>query len=418
MFENIFRHNRIKNQTSGSDRDFLTVDSADGWLIGSMGGQMNKTTAMKISAVSACVDIISNSMAKLPIQVKDNNTKKPIENALGRLLSERPNEAMAPAVYKKLLEVYRLLSGNAYVLMVRSSRTGEITELLPLPTEFTNPVFDETGVLWYLVTMPRTGEMRRFRSYEVLHFKNFTYDGITGVSTLQRAADVISNARQAQRYEGAFYLNSARPSGVLYTDTAAGAPTMINGPQKEIIRKEWNKIHSGADNAFRIAVLDLGLRYQQIGMSNADAQFIENKAVTVEEIARFFTIPLYKINAGKQSYSSNEQNAIEYVSSTLQPIVEQYEEEYGYKGLFEYEKRRGAKVMINMMAELRGDYNSRSNWYTKMRLNGAFSVDDILELEDMPPVPGGHVRLASLNYAPLDKFEELSIERNTKGGDS
>ena len=403
IVENIFRHGRILSQVK-TDRDFLSTDSLDGWLVGATAS--NEQTAMKISAVAACVDLISNSMAKLPITVMDNNTKQPYANAFSRLLAERPNEAMAPAVYKKLMEVYRLLKGNAYALIIRGGRTGEITELLPLPPDFTQVMFDENGILWYLVTMPKTGEMRRFRSWDILHFKNFSYDGITGISTLRRASDVISNARLSQKYEEKFYLQSARPSGVLTYDTH------IESRTKEEIRKEWEKIHSGADNAFRIAILDLGLKYQQTGISNADAQFIESKGIVVEDISRFFGVPLYKINAGKQSYSSNEQNAIEYVVGTIHPIVEQYEEEYSYKGLFESETRLGIRVRINMMAELRGDSGSRGRWYTLMRNNGSFSVNDILALEDMPNVPGGDERLASLNFVPLDLFRDLSIGRN------
>lgn len=401
---------RIRNETA--NQELLTVQSVDGWEIGALAGNVNQSSAMKIAAVSACVDVVSNSMAKLPVFVMNDKTKEHIDDPLSRLLSLRPNEIMTPAVFKKLLETYRLLWGNAYALMVRSSRSGEIQELLPLPPDYTQPVIDDAGRLWYLVTLPKTGEQRKFRSWDILHFKNFTYDGINGVSTLTRAADVINSARMAQSYESKFYSQNARPSGVVI------ANTHVDDDSKEFIREEWQKAYGGVDNAFKVAVLDLGMDYKQIGISNADAQFIESKNVTVEDIARFFGVPLYKINAGKQSYSSNEQNAIEYVVNTLHPIVEQYEEEYTYKGLFDSDIARGEVVRINMMAELRGDYTSRGNWYKNMRESGAFSVDDILALEDMPPVPGGDIRLASLNYVPLDKFRDLSEKRNTKGGDS
>ena len=99
---------------------------------------------------------------------------------------------------------------------------------------------------------------------------------------------------------------------------------------------------------------------------------------------RFFGVPLYKINAGKQSYASNEQNDIEYVKSSLQPDVTQYEEEDTYKLLFDAELRAGLEVRRNMMAELRGDTAARGTWYKTMRDVGAFSVNDILALEDMP----------------------------------
>ena len=142
---------------------------------------------------------------------------------------------------------------------------------------------------------------------------------------------------------------------------------------------------------------------------------MESKAVSVEDIARFFGVPLYKINAGKQTYNSNEQNGIEYVVGTLHPIVTQYEEEDTYKLLFEKEQKQGLEIRRNMMAELRGDFTSRGAWYRTMREIGADSVDDIMDLEDRPAVPGGKSRYASLNYVPLELFEELSINRNRAG---
>ena len=253
--------------------------------------------------------------------------------------------------------------------------------------------------------------MRKFRSWDILHLKAYTIDGINGVSVLTRAAEVVEIAKSAQTYERKLYTNNAKPSGVLTY------PTKLDKEAKDKIRSEWAKIHAGADNAFKIAVLDLGIQYQQIGMTNADAQFIESKNISVEDIARFFMVPLHKIMSGKQSYQSNEQNSIEYVVGTLHPIVEQYEEEFTYKLLFESELNKGYEVKANLNAELRGDAKTRGIWYKNMREAGAYSVDDIRGLEDLPPVPGGSTRLASLNYVPLEDFRELSLARNRGGGE-
>lgn len=120
------------------------------------------------------------------------------------------------------------------------------------------------------------------------------------------------------------------------------------------IRVEWEKRHAGPANAHRIAVLDYGLKYTPISISNKDAQFVEQSELSVQDLARFFGVPLYKLQAGKQSYESNEQNAIEYVVSTLHPIVTQYEEELTWKLLTSSEIARGLEIRMNMMAELRG----------------------------------------------------------------
>ena len=143
---------------------------------------------------------------------------------------------------------------------------------------------------------------------------------------------------------------------------------------------------------------------------------MEQAELSVEDIARVFGVPLYKLQAGKQSYSSNEQNAIEYVVGTLHPNATIWEQELLYKLLNPQDVARGLRIRGNLMAELRGDFNSRGTWYRNMRDNGAFSVNDIRALEDMPDVDGGDEHYASLNYVPLQDWRELSRERAMQGG--
>ena len=157
-----------------------------------------------------------------------------------------------------------------------------------------------------------------------------------------------------------------------------------------------------------MAILDLDLKYTPISASNQEAQFIENKEVTIRDIARYFGVPLYKLGEGKESYSSNEQNAIEYVVGTLHPIVTQYEEEQTWKLLTDRELAAGLEIRINMMAELKGDTAARGQWYQVMLQEGPFSVNDVLALEDLPDIPGGDEHRASLNYVPLSMWPELS----------
>jgi len=383
----------------------ITLGDPTEWLKGVTTGT-TQTGAMKLSAVNACVECITNSISKLPVFIMDSNTKEHIKHPLLKLLCERPNEAMTPSVYKKLVETNVLLKGNGYSLIVRSQNTSRPQELIPICSDFITPWIDGMGKLWYIFTHPKTGEVRKLDNFDILHYKTYSEDGITGISVLSRASEVINTAKASQNYENRFYTQNARPSGILKADAE------LNKGAKDKIREEWENIHNGVDNAFRIAVLDLGLSYQSISLNNKDSQFVESKAIFIEDIARFFGVPLYKINSGKQSYSSNEQNGIEYVVNTLHPKVTQYEEEDTYKLLFDSEKFKGLEIRRNMMAELKGDTASRGNWYKTMREIGTFSANDVLGLEDMPNVPGGDTRNASLNFVPLELFEELSRNRN------
>lgn len=390
----------------------LTLAGSAGWPLGGS----TEAGAMKLSAVNRCQVILSESVGKLPIYCTDDVTHKRLRHELLYLLNVRPNEAMSPSIAKQMVENNRLSGGNGYEWIVRSPRTGKPVELIPLPWELVHPWRDTHGLVWYGVTHPWTGAPMVLPSEDVIHVKAYTHDGLHGISVLRRASEVIAAGRATQQYELTYFSNGGHPSGILSADTDLSGKivrTKKDGTEetvtrRDVIREEWERVHAGPSNAHRTAVLDYGMKYQPITMSNADAQFVESKAVTVEDIARFYGVPLSKLYAGKQAYNSNEQNAIDYVVSTLHPIVTQYDEELSYKLLLDSELLTGIKLCINLLAELKGDTASRGSWYKAMREVGAFSADDIRDLEDMPSIgEGGDIYYGNKQYAPLDQFRKI-----------
>ena len=393
----------------------VTVDTlvAAGYPVA--GTETGESFARKLSAVDRCIEILSDSIGKLPNYLFDSKTRRRIpDDPVLQLLNIRPNEAMTPTIRKKVLETSRLVDGNGYDWILRDERTGRIRELIPVPGYLVEPWQDLSGRVWYTVTHPWTGEPMVLPNEDICHYKGATRDGLKGVAVLRRASEVIASARAQQQYELGFYENGGQPSGVLQTDSdLAGLVDDPKNPgkqigRKDLLRREWERIHAGPSNSHRLAILDLGLKYTPIAATNADAQFIESKEISIRDIARYFGIPLYKLQEGKQAYGSNEQNAIEYVVGTLHPIVNQYEEEQTWKILAKSQVDRGLELRINLMAELRGDTSARADWYQTLIDAGVFSVNDILALEDMPDVPGGEHRRASLNYVPLADWAELS----------
>ena len=392
-----------------------------------MGTDTNESLARKLSAVDRCIEILSDSMGKLPSFIMDSRTRERVDLPLLQLLNVRPNEAMSPSVAKKVVETSRLVTGNGYEWILRSPRTGRITEIIPVPGELVEPWRDQSGRVWYTVTHPWTGEPMRLPQEDICHYKAASRDGLKGVGVLRRASEVIASSLAAQQYERAYYENGGQPSGVLrtesdlggYAEDPEGKPlTRSDGSwitRKDQLRSEWEKVHAGPNNSHRVAILDFGLDYKPLSVSNQDAQFIESREVSVRDIARYFGVPLYKLQEGKQAYGSNEQNAIEYVVGTLHPNVSQYEEERTWKLLTRSQVDAGLEVRINMMAELRGDTSARGQWYKDMMQEGPFSVNDVRALEDMPDVPGGDERRASLNYVPLRDWPELSRIRAETG---
>lgn len=388
------------------------------------GTETGETFARKLSAVDRCIELLSDSMGKLPYFIMDNRTRERIQLPLLQLLNVRPNEAMSPFVAKKVVETSRLATGNGYDWILRDPISGRITELIPVPGHLVEPWRDLSGRVWYTVTHPWTGEPMVLPQEDICHYKATSRDGLKGVGVLRRASEVIASARAQQQYERSFYESGGQPSGVLETDSDLNG--YAKGPDgkvlvrpdgsaitlKDQLRSQWEKVHAGPSNSHRLAILDLGLKYTAISASNADAQFVESKEISLRDLCRFFGIPLHFLGEGKQAYSSNEQQAIEYVTRTLHPIVTQYEEERTWKLLTKSQVDAGLEIRINLLAELRGDNASRAAWYKTMRDLGVFSPNEIRALEDIPNVSGGDTRYASLNYIPLENFRELSLARN------
>ena len=402
----------------------LSLESSAGWS--RMDGGSTEA-AMKNSAVNACVSIIANSIAMLPAFVMDEAVKRRLDDhPLGHLLWERPNPIMTPMTYRQLTMTQVLLSGNAYVWIYRN-RIGEPLELIPLPPGSCSPQYDaDRDLWWYQAVEPGTGRPVRLDTADVLHYKNHSLDGVTGVSVLTNARRTIETAHLMEQTQYSMYKRGGRPSGVLTVDTDVGGvvdwinekgeKVQIN--RKDVIRAEWERYNSGADNAFRTAILDNGLRYSPISMSNADAQFLENRNLTVEDIARFFLTPLHKLGLGKQSYDSNEQQNLDFAMQTIQPRVTAIEQEDSYKLLTISQRKANQRIRLNMAAILRADMKARAESQRIYREMGVLSVNDVRELEDLPPVAGGDTRLASLNFVPLDQFEKLSVARNAPGGEA
>lgn len=386
----------------------------------------DQTSAMKLSAVSRCIDILSDSIGKMPFYVYDVQTRQRVEHPVLQLLNLRPNRWQTPFTMRKQVEADRVSRGNGVAWIRRDRSTLQPLEIVPIPWGYWSSQLLPDGSLLYFMEHPFTHEVITCGRMDVIDVMAFSRNGYRGIGYLERAEEVIRTGKAAQEYSSSYYANGGQPSGILRTESDLGGNVTVkesDGTERTIskkdrIREEWDKRHTGPANAQRIAVLDMGLDYKPLSISNRDAQFVEQAALSVEDIARFFGVPLYKLQAGKQSYSSNEQNAIEYVVGTLHPNVVIWEQELLYKLMAPQDIDRGLRIQGNLMGELRGDFQSRGAWYKDMRENGVLSVNDIRDLEDMPAVEGGDEHYASLNYVPLRDWRRLSEERAGSGAEN
>ncbi len=383
--------------------------------VGNFGGAY--TEAEKLSAVYACMDIRSSDVASLPNYLinRFNKERQPEHPAL-YLLNIRPNVRMTAFTRRKLIEYSIYVTGNAYDWIIRDRKTRRPIELVPLTGDLVQRQMDKKGNLWYLVTDPVTKETFYLPQEDVCDYKGPSHDGVNGVSVLTFAADVVRGGLAAMEYNRNFYENGGQPSGILTVD--ADLTGYVVGPDgeytdqtlKDALRADWEKNQGGPANAHKVAILDHGLKYQSLAISQKDSMFIEQQSQTVADIARYFNMPLYKLQDGKQSYNSNEQQSIEYAGS-LRPSIIQREQELSYKLLTPSEQEQGWSISTNMMALMRSNGEARARFYSTMQQLGAYSVNDIRALEDMPGVAGGDENAASLNYVPLKDWAQLSVQR-------
>ena len=232
---------------------------------------------------------------------------------------------------------------------------------------------------------------------DVLHIPGLGFDGLVGYSPIAMAKNAIGMAIATEEYGAKFFANGAAPGGVLQH------PGIIKDPQK--VKESWNDMYRGSANAHRVAVLEEGMKYQQIGISPEQAQFLETRKFQINEIARIFRIPPHMVgDLEKSSFSNIEQQSLEFVKYTLDPWVCRWEQSMARRLLLDSEKPRFF-IKFNLEGLLRGDYQSRMNGYAIGRQNGWMSANDIRALENLDRIPaeqGGDAYLINGNMLRLE----------------
>jgi len=376
---------------------------------------------MKMATVYACIRLLSQSVAKLPLHVyndKNGKKEKDEKHPVTYLLENRPNPYMTPFDFKMTMEAHRQLYGNAYA-EIQFGRDGYPKALWILNPELTEVVTDEKnhGKVWYTTVLP-DGQSVKLKYENVLHIKNIGLTGLKGMSPIAVARETIGSQMASQKYLAKFYKNGTTAKGVL---TVPGVT--LKPEAKKVVREEWEKMNTGMTNANRIAILDSGITYQDLTMSQADAQFIETQKLNTTDIARIYNVPPHMIaDLEHATFSNIEHQSISYVKNTLQPLLVSWEQALKYQ-LFTPTEQKNYYCKYNVESELRGDSKSRAEFYEIMERIGAYNIDEIRNKEDLPELENelGKKHLISLNYTFLDKLEEYqmakgqnSTEKNTE----
>ncbi|WP_395013583.1 phage portal protein [Robinsoniella peoriensis] len=380
------------------------------------GKAVNERTAMQTTAVYSCVRILAEAVASLPLHIykySDIGKERVVEHPLYLVLHDEPNVEMTSFVFRETMMSHLLIYGNAYAQIIRDG-AGQVLGLYPLLPDKMEVNRLENGKLVYYYSRyseenPNFRELGKIalRQQDVLHIPGLGFDGLVGYSPIAMAKNTVGMTLACEEYGASFFANGANPGGVLEH------PGVLKDPGK--VRESWNSVYRGTNNAHKIAVLEEGMKYQQIGIPPEEAQFLETRKFQINEIARLYRIPPHMVgDLEKSSFSNIEQQSLEFVKYTLDPWVIRWEQSL-QKALLLPEEKKAYFIKLNVDGLLRGDYQSRMNGYSTARQNGWMSANDIRELEDLNPIPeaeGGDLYLINGNMTKL-KDAGLFAGKNT-----
>lgn len=367
------------------------------------GTAVTEENALTFSAVYACVRVLSESVAMLPLltyrRLANGGKQKATDTPIYNLLHRSPNPEMTSFEFRETLIAHVATWGNGYA-EIEWSNSGQPLALWPL-----NPakmqITRRNGQLVYLYTLP-SGEERPLASWRIHHVRGLSSNGIVGYSPIRLAMQSIGVGLALEEYGARFFGNGARPGGVLKH------PGVLSDGAYKRLKESWSAENEGLSNAHRLKILEEGLDYEAIGIPPEEAQFLESKKFQVNEIARWFRIPPHMLaDLERATFSNIEEQGLEFVIYTLGPWLTRHEQAIERDLLTEAERQTlFVEYLVNGL--LRGNITSRFQAYQLALQGGWMNPNEVRTLENMNPYEGGDTYLMPLNMAPAGSTPSTS----------
>jgi HK97 family phage portal protein len=373
---------------------------------GSTGTPVTPVTAMGSATVYACVKRLSEDVGKLPVRIRRRTArggwKLDLEHPLNKVF-RAPNGLQTSSQCWAYYVSSLALRGNGYLATVRN-RDGAPTSIIPINPDRVYVKLGKAGELYYNVGHPLIGDVTvKLDQDNVAHAKGFSYDGFMGISPIALAQDAFGLALAAQSHGAVLFRQGAQLKGFITH------PGTLGKEAKEYLTESFEKRYAGVQNAHRTAVLEEGMKFESVTMTNEDAQFLESRQFSVVEICRMFGVPPHKVQDLENGHLQNvEQGEQQYINDTLDPLCNQIGELLETKLLFEDEQGE-YQIRHDFSALLRGDRKTRGAYYHFgigdgwMTRNEA-RLDDGREADD----PALDEYLSPLNMATTEQQQALT----------
>jgi len=382
------------------NNNFLNANSSF-----SFGGAANRTSvttdsSMTFSAVFACVRIISESIASLPVRVyrveTDGDKIEEVSHPVNRLLTRKPNDFMTTYTFLDVLMNNLLLEGNSYFYIERDSSARPVG-LIPIKTQHVK-VINHDGQIYYDV---KDYDLA-IRKEDMLHFFNLSFNGYEGTSVIGSQRTTIGTSIASNDTANSYLGNSSQIGGIIKH------PGKLSKEAVARLKTSWNQSTTGSFVAGKTAILEEGMTFEQSKINANDYQLLETRRFQIEEIARIFKVPLSLIGHLEKAanYSSIEALSIDFVRFTLQPYLVLIEQELNRK-LFRENELDNYFVRLDSKGLLRGDSAARATYYREMSAIGVLSINEIRRMEDLNRIGDeGDTHYYPLNFAPIGQTEE------------
>lgn len=396
----IFKKKQKEERKTSIFGDFLSYNCVSSYA---------ETKAMLLSAVYRCVEVISDSIAQLPLEPYRTDSKgykiKFTTHPTYHVLNCEPNQNMTKYTFLKIMVRSMLLQGNAYAYIERDNR-GNCIALHYIPPELVNinkPIHIKDAMSYTI-----TGFSERIEACNMIHILNYTIDGYEGISTLANARNTLSLAADAESNAEGFFKGGSNVGGIL----------KCNGPltddEKVSLKQSWNNAFSGANgNPNGVAILDADLDYSPVTINPADSQLLETREFNVVDICRFFGVsPIKAFDLSKSSYNTIEQMQIAFLTDTLQPLLKKFEEEFNKK-IFKPSEKCKVEIRFSTAPLLRADKQSLANYYNTLFQIGVITPNEIRKELDLPAIENGdhsfvQVNIQTMQRATSDKPENTN----------
>lgn len=380
-------------------------------------------TSLNVSSVFAAIEAKANAVAKLPLQVFQktaNGRERNMAHRVAHLLETRPNPHFSPFLFKKVVEIHRNVYGVSYIKMDFNDQ-GIIQGLYHLhPPNVTVGLNVATGQKHYIEATADKQAPNVYDEEEIIRIFYFTMDGFTPKSPIAVARETIGVLKKQEKFLGKYYQNGTVTNGILKVDE------QLNAAAREKLRDEWIRNNAGEDNAAKINIVGKGFTYENIHIPLQDAEFISSQRFGVEQIARIFGIPPHLIgDLSRSTFSNIEQQSMDFMQNTIQPIVTAWEEELNFKLFTDMERTKGLYVKFNLTSALRADSQSRATFYKTGLDAGWLSINEVRALEEQDRIEHGDTHRVTLNQVSIDiadDYQLLKANSNnnnpaTKGGE-